>query len=234
VYQKPLKEFDWLGDVEIEEAINKLPKENSFNTLDLIQTAKINLKTIQNGGDKPDDAIFVFYVCFPYLGLQWTDFDMEMGFTFIDFTIFQDGGNVQYGRQTSFDGRSIYITYINALNCWIKSKIWFLKMSPIFKMATIIIKLLEYRRFLTLYTTNASMIHQLMRQSEHQMMHQKSRELLNMKCDFSLKNRVLNKIRDSTGCKNLIEGNLHQNTDQILEFSLKIHFEIFQKLWKIW
>jgi hypothetical protein len=74
------------------------------------------------------------------------------------------------------------------------------------------------------------MMHQLMRQSEHQMMHQNSRELLNMKCDFSLKNRVLNKIRDSTGCKYLIEGNLHQNTDQILEFSLKIHFKIFQKL----
>jgi hypothetical protein len=79
----------------------------------------------------------------------------------------------------------------------------------------------------TLYTTDASMTHQLMRQSDHQLMHQDSRELLNMKCDFSLKNGVLNKIRDSTGCKYLIEGNLHQNTDQISEFSLKIQLKLF-------
>jgi hypothetical protein len=72
------------------------------------------------------------------------------------------------------------------------------------------------------------MTHQLMRQSDHQLMHQDNRELLNMKCDFSLKNGVSNKIRDSTGCKYLIEGNLLQNTDQISEFSLKIHFENFQ------
>jgi hypothetical protein len=62
------------------------------------------------------------------------------------------------------------------------------------------------------------MTRQLISQSEQQLMHQDSRELLNLKCDFSLKNGVLNTIWDSTGCKYLTEGNSHQKLAKFWSF----------------